>query len=349
MTVAISLGDPGGIGPEVTLKALDALGGDVQPLLVGSLDALRQHAERLGFDAARFVSAEAPVSEGCVPVLDVTGGAPFAVEWGRATAEGGRISMLAVEAAARLCLSGQADAMVTAPISKEAIALAGHDVPGHTEFIARLCNTVSGGVDEPLMLLVADLASGASLRVGLVTVHVPLRRVAELVTQDAIAARLGTMDAALQQDFGLGRPKIAVLGLNPHAGDGGILGDEEITTIRPAIEHARADGLDVHGPFPADGFFATDFSAFNGVLAMYHDQGLAPFKALGFDRGVNVTCGLPIVRTSPDHGTAYGIAGQGRADAGSMVAACRLAVQIARSRAAFRLDMILGAMPQSSP
>ena len=327
--VVVTLGDPGGIGPEVTLKALHELGDAAPPLLVGSLDALRQHATRLGYDPARFVATTAPfgAQPGDVPVLDVTGGASFKVDWGRATEEGGRVSMLAVEAATRLCLSGEANAMVTAPISKEAIALAGHDVPGHTEFIARLC-----GVEHPLMLLVADLPSGTSLRVGLVTVHVPLRRVADLVTKDAIQARLRTMEAALRQDFGIDRPKIAVLGLNPHAGDGGVLGDEEIATIRPALELARTEGINAHGPFPADGFFATDVAAFDGVMAMYHDQGLAPFKALGFDRGVNVTCGLPIVRTSPDHGTAYGIAGQGRADAGSMIAACRLAFGIAQIR-----------------
>ena len=175
-----------------------------------------------------------------MPVLDVTGGAPFDVAWGRATAEGGRVSMLAVEAAVRLCLSGDADAMVTAPISKEAISLAGHDVPGHTEFIARLC-----GVAAPLMLLAADFPDAEdgtprALRVGLVTVHVPLRKVAEGVTEEAILARLATLDAALRQDYGIARPRLAVLGLNPHAGDGGVLGDEEIAVIQPALDRARA-------------------------------------------------------------------------------------------------------------
>ena len=184
------------------------------------------------------------------------------------------------------------------------------------------------------MVLAAESGLPAPLRVGLVTVHVPLRRVAEGVTQAAILTRLRTLDAALRQDWGVAQPRIAVLGLNPHAGDGGVLGDEETTTIQPALEQAQSEGLDAHGPFPADGFFATDYGRYDGVLAMYHDQGLAPFKALAFDAGVNVTCGLPVVRTSPDHGTAYGLAGRGVASPASMVAACDLAVQIARTRAA---------------
>ena len=259
-------------------------------------------------------------------MIDVHGGA-FDVPWGQATEAGGRLAMQSVERAVRLCQGGAADALVTAPISKEAIARAGYTVPGHTEYLAELC-----GTPDVLMLLVAD-----ALRVGLVTVHVPLRRVADLVTVEAILARRRVLETALRRDFGIARPRVAVLGLNPHAGDGGVLGEEETTVIGPAIAAACDAGLLTFGPFAADGFFATgDAAKYDAVLAMYHDQGLAPFKALAFDRGVNVTAGLPLVRTSPDHGTAYGIAGQGRADPGSMRAACAVAADLAGRRAALR-------------
>lgn len=334
--LALTLGDPGGIGPEVAFDAARHAAADgYRPLLVGSAAVARAHAERLGGGLTIEAVTGAddlpllPRSD-VLPVLDVTGGAPFEVPWGRATADGGRLSMEAVAAAVRLCLDGRAAALVTAPISKEAIAFGGHDVPGHTEFIARMC-----GVTDEVMLLVAG-----QMRVALVTVHVPLRRVADLVTVEAVLSRRRTLDRSLRRDFGVEAPRVAVLGLNPHAGDGGVLGGEETDVIGPAIAAARAEGLVTDGPFAADGFFALHGpdgpvhggDAYDAVLAMYHDQGLAPFKAVAFDRGVNATVGLPIVRTSPDHGTAYGIAGQGIADAASMRAACRLAVEMVQAR-----------------
>ncbi len=333
--LAITLGDPGGIGPEVTFGAVAACGEDgYQPFLVGSLAVARAHAERLGLGVQIEAvtgpeEADAVLGRGALPLLDVSEGADLDLPWGRATAAGGALSMRAVERATRLCLAGEVGAMVTAPISKEAISLAGHDVPGHTEFIARLC-----GVTDEVMLLVSG-----DLRVALVTVHVPLRRVADLVTADAILARRRTLERSLRADFGIAAPRVAVLGLNPHAGDGGVLGMEETDVIAPAIAACVAEGFATDGPFPADGFFAAvatglpGVARYDAVLAMYHDQGLAPFKALAYETGVNATVGLPIVRTSPDHGTAYGIAGQGRADAASMRAACRLAATLARRRA----------------
>lgn len=332
--LALTLGDPGGIGPEVAFgAAMHAAADGYRPLLVGSAAVARAHAARLGLEvqieAVDHLSGLADLTgvAGILPLLDVTGGADVNVPWGRATGEGGRLSMQAVETAVRLCLDGTAHGMVTAPISKEAISLAGHDVPGHTEFIARMC-----GVTDEVMLLVAG-----ALRVALVTVHVPLRRVPDLMTVDAILARRRTLERSLRADFGIAAPRVAVLGLNPHAGDGGVLGMEETDVIAPAIGRANAEGLATDGPFAADGFFALhgpgSGSPYDAVLAMYHDQGLAPFKAVAFEEGVNATIGLPIVRTSPDHGTAYGIAGQGRADVASMRAACRLAADLARRRA----------------
>jgi 4-hydroxythreonine-4-phosphate dehydrogenase len=173
------------------------------------------------------------------------------------------------------------------------------------------------------------------LRVGLVTAHVPIAEVPSRITEDAILGKLRVIQRTLRQDFGIAEPTIAVLGLNPHAGDGGVIGQEEKEVITPALKAAKQEGMHVAGPLPADGFFATDLdSGYDAVLAMYHDQGLVPFKALAFDRGVNFTAGLPIVRTSPDHGTAYNIAGQGVADAGSMRSAIELAVEVASRRTA---------------
>jgi len=259
-----------------------------------------------------------------VTVLDVTGGAAPDVVFGAVTEEGGTLAMDAVDRAVDACIDGDVEAMVTAPISKDAISKAGYNVPGHTEFIARK----TGGL-QPTMMMVAG-----SLRVGLVTAHIPISQVASGVTEPAILQKLEVMVEALRKDFGIDEPRVAVLGLNPHAGDGGVLGREEIETIGPAIEAARAQGFDAEGPLPADGFFATQLDAgFDAVLAMYHDQGLVPFKALAFDQGVNYTAGLPIVRTSPDHGTAYGIAGKGIASPGSMRSAILEAVAIAGQRA----------------
>ncbi len=323
--LAITLGDPNGIGPEVVLKCLldDALRRAIDPLVMGSAAVLHAHAEALGLDVplAEVDAPDAPRPTDAIAVLDVTDDAP-PVAFGATTAEGGRLAMEAVTAATDACLAGHADAMVTAPLSKEAIQQAGYFFPGHTEFLAERT-----GAPAPLMMMVAG-----PLRVGLVTAHVPLARVPDGITPDAIQTKLRLMRDSLQRDFGIDAPSIAVLGLNPHAGDGGVIGEEEQTIIGPALESARANGLNVAGPFPADGYFATERDRFDAVLAMYHDQGLVPFKALAFEDGVNFTAGLPIVRTSPDHGTAYNIAGTGVASPGSMRSAIELAVSVVRQR-----------------
>lgn len=327
--LAITLGDPNGIGPEVLLKCLHDpdLTPSMAPLVIGSAHVLRVHADALGYtDLQIHAVDEIPteIPEQGVTVLDVTGGATPDVVFGAVTEEGGTLAMDAVDRAVDACIDGDVEAMVTAPISKDAISKAGYNVPGHTEFIAR-----KTGGHQPTMMMVAG-----SLRVGLVTAHIPISQVASGVTEPAILQKLEVMVEALRKDFGIGEPRVAVLGLNPHAGDGGVLGREEIEIIEPAIKRAQAQGIDAEGPLPADGFFATQLDAgFDAVLAMYHDQGLVPFKALAFDQGVNYTAGLPIVRTSPDHGTAYGIAGKGIASPGSMRSAILEAVAIAEQRA----------------
>jgi 4-hydroxythreonine-4-phosphate dehydrogenase len=213
--------------------------------------------------------------------------------------------------------------MVTAPISKEAIAMAGYTNPGHTEFIAK-----RSGSDSFTMMLVSD-----DLRVGLVTGHIPIWDVPKRTTSEAILDKLRVISTSLRQDFGIERPKIAVLGLNPHAGDGGILGKEEAEVILPSIQQSCEEGNLVFGPFPADSFFGIGaYRLYDAVLAMYHDQGLVPFKTLAFESGVNFTAGLSLVRTSPDHGTAFNIAGEGEASPGSMRSALYLAIDIARRR-----------------
>lgn len=326
--VAITLGDPNGIGPEVVLKSLHdpSLMPSMTPLLVGSAHVLRVHADILGFsDLDIHVVDDVPddVPPGDVAVLDVAEEAEPPVTFGAVTAAAGRLAMRAVERAVDACLAGAVDAMTTAPISKEALRMAGYDVPGHTEFIAQRTEST-----QPTMMMVAG-----GLRVGLVTSHIPLSEVPEAVTTEAILENIQVIEASLREDFAIDEPKIAVLGLNPHAGDGGTFGDEEEETIVPALETARKEGLRVEGPLAADGYFATQLNAdYDAVLAMYHDQGLVPFKALAFDHGVNFTAGLPIVRTSPDHGTAHGIAGKGMALPGSMRSALEVAVAVARHR-----------------
>lgn len=325
--IAITTGDPNGIGPEVVLKCLAdvRLLRYVDPVIVGSSSVLRYHQQNLALQDTRLVEvarADDEPGDGAVAVIDPEPGRAVEVEFGAIRADGGATAMRAVELAVRGCLDGTFDAMVTAPISKEAISMAGYAEPGHTEFIARL----AGG--RPLMMMVSD-----RIRVALVTAHIPLRAVPAAITESVLRERIADLTRSLRRDFAIDRPRIAVLGLNPHAGDGGVLGDEERAVISPAIRTACADGLHAFGPFPADGFFASRaFAEYDAVLAMYHDQGLVPFKTLAFETGVNFTAGLDLVRTSPDHGTAFDIAGQGRASASSIRAAMYLAIDVARRR-----------------
>jgi len=326
--IAITIGDPNGIGPEVVLKCLadSRLTKYFDPILVGSTEVFAAHARSLGFEEFRFHESLQFVEkrdDSNWPVVDISGDVPLALNIGHITEAAGRLSFRAVERATELCLSGEVDAMVTSPISKEAISLAGYASPGHSEFLA-----YKTGCKSFTMMMVAD-----KLRVGLVTGHIPVAGVSAAVSPELILSRLEIIVASLKQDFAISHPRIAVLGLNPHAGDGGVLGQEEPDKIVPALIESKKRGYHVQGPFPADGFFAAGaYRSFDAVLAMYHDQGLVPFKILAFDTGVNFTAGLPIVRTSPDHGTAYDIAGLGKASPGSLRSAIFLAIDIVRRR-----------------
>ncbi|NBC19088.1 MAG: 4-hydroxythreonine-4-phosphate dehydrogenase PdxA [Bacteroidetes bacterium] len=327
--IAFTLGDPNGVGPEVVLKCLadTRLMKFMKPVVVGSAHVLKVHANKLGYRDVRFhVVRQVPETfpDDAITVLDVAEGEKPRVLFGQVNEEAGRLAMAAVERAVDLCMEGTADAMVTAPISKEAIAAAGYTDPGHTEFIAK-----RSGSEAHTMMMISD-----DLRVGLVTGHIAIWDVPKRVTRDAILEKVGVISDSLMQDFGIARPKLAVLGLNPHASDGGVLGREESESIVPAIQRACEQGHLVFGPFPADSFFGIGaYRLYDAVLAMYHDQGLIPFKTLAFESGINFTAGLPIVRTSPDHGTAFNIAGEGRASAGSIRAAAYLAIDVARRRA----------------
>lgn len=319
-TIAVTMGDPAGVGPEIALVALASLGeGTGAGLrLVGSRRVIDTCAARLGLDAPRRMLETEDEGAGWEP--------------GRPTEAGARASLRAIEAAARLCLAGEADAMVTAPVSKSGIARAGYDFPGHTEFLAALT-----GADSYVMTFV----SGAR-RIGLATTHLAISDVPGALSVGLIVEKLTVLGRGLREWFGIERPRIAVAALNPHAGEGGLLGGEDEAIVRPAIESARRAGLDAEGPFPADtiyvGLGEPDGSGpgagYDAVLAMYHDQGTIPAKLMGFGSGVNVTLGLPIVRTSVDHGTAFDIAGRGTADPGSLIAAIDIARAIAARRAA---------------
>lgn len=242
---------------------------------------------------------------------------------GKPSDVGGRYAFKSLEIATQDLKAGLIDALVTAPINKEAMQMAGFPFPGHTEYL-----TQQLGVDESLMLMVSS-----TLRVGLVTNHLPIGQVAKNITRERVMRKIQIMNDALKIDFAIDKPIIAVLGLNPHAGENGVIGEEEERIIRPAILELKKRGVMVVGPFPADGFFGSgQYTKYDGIMAMYHDQGLIPFKALSFGSGVNYTAGLPAVRTSPDHGTAYDIAGKNEADPSSFREALFLAIDVAKNR-----------------
>jgi 4-hydroxythreonine-4-phosphate dehydrogenase len=312
LRVAVTCGEPAGIGAEVALKALVAnLPSRVEPVLVGPQQVWREAARLIGEPATGSTWTRIEIS-------------PAAEDWswGAPTANSGRIAAEAVERAADLALAGEVDAVVTAPLTKEGLAVAGRAFPGHTELLEARC----GG--RATMML-----AGSRLRVLLATTHLPLRRVAEVLDTERVYAAVCAAHHGLERDLGISSPRIAVAALNPHGGEGGVLGDEDVRVVAPAVVQAQRDGIDATGPFPADSLFHRAVSgAFDAVVAMYHDQGLVPLKLLHFHDGVNVTLGLPIVRTSPDHGTAFDIAGRGTARPDSFAEALRWAAEIAVRR-----------------
>ncbi|OFZ65630.1 MAG: 4-hydroxythreonine-4-phosphate dehydrogenase PdxA [Bacteroidetes bacterium RIFCSPHIGHO2_02_FULL_44_7] len=323
--VGISIGDINGIGPEVIMKALEdaRMLLDCTPIIYGSPKVFSFYKKEI--DAQEFnyqtVPSAAEANNRKINVINVISSEPeFTL--GQATQIGGKYAMEALEQATQDLASGKIDVLVTAPISKEAMAKAGFKFPGHTEYLADL-----SGEEDALMLMVSN-----ALRVGLVTSHIPLKEVSETITVDKVLAKIRAFSSSLNKDFALSRPKIAVFGVNPHAGENGKMGSEEQDVIIPAIARAKSEGILAFGPFPADGFFGSGAIAqYDGVLAMYHDQGLAAFKALAFDDGVNFTAGLPIIRTSPDHGTAFDIVGKDKASGQSMRSAIYLAIDIHRN------------------
>lgn len=321
--IVISSGDFNGIGPEVILKILGEQSlDDITPIILSTKSVIDYYNNiRTQPIAYHHANSIEDIAEGEINLLESYGHKTPSIAPGAFTKQSGKCAMLAVEKGLTLCKNDQADALVTAPISKEAVNLAGYNIPGHTEFLAEHTNT-----DDFMMMLVHE-----DLRVGLASIHIPLKEVHLQLSKEIVAENTEIMHRSLQRDFNISKPNIAVLGLNPHAGDGGVIGTEEIDFIGPAIENVRAEGIKVDGPYPADGFFGNrKYNNYDGVLAMYHDQGLVPFKTISFGSGVNFTAGLPIIRTSPDHGTAFDIAGQNKANPSSFSQAFSLAVELAR-------------------
>lgn len=299
-------GDPRGVGPEVVRAALAAFGTEAPEVDV------------------RVVGPEGPLAP---EALDELGARARTGRW--SDEDAGRFAGRAIERAVELCLEGTAGAVVTGPLHKPSLHAAGWRVPGQTEMLAGLA-----GVERVGMLMAAERTRlGGPLRVLLATTHLALRDVPEAVTVPLLVGQIALLDRALRTDWGLDAPRLALCALNPHASDGGLFGDEEARVLEPALAAARADGVDVTGPLPADTVFSRALAgAFDAVVAPYHDVGMAAFKTVTFGAGVNVTLGLPFVRTSPDHGTAFDVAGTGRADAGSTHEALRLAHTLAQRR-----------------
>jgi 4-hydroxythreonine-4-phosphate dehydrogenase len=326
LVAGISHGDINGIGYEVIIKALSdpSINDFCTPVVYGSPKVAAYHRKALNisnfsFNNIRSVEEAHSRKANMINCLDDN----TRVELGKSTPHGGEAALISLERAVTDLLAGKIDVLITAPIDKHNVQSDNFQFSGHTEYLKS-----KAGVEEVLMFMI-----GETMRIGIATGHVPLSKVPSLITGELLIRKLKLMNQSLMYDFGIRKPRIAVLGLNPHAGDNSLLGKEEAEIIIPAIQQARSAGILAFGPFPADGFFgAGSFAKFDGILAMYHDQGLTPFKALSFDTGVNFTAGLPFVRTSPVHGTAFPIAGKGEASENSFRQAIFLACDIVKNR-----------------
>jgi 4-hydroxythreonine-4-phosphate dehydrogenase len=328
--VAISCGDMNGVGLEVIIKSfLDPRMFELcTPIVYGNATIAKAYRKQLGTQDFSFniISNHDKNNAKKVNLLSIDESV-FEITFGTVTDEAGTLAYKSITTATDALAANHADVLVTAPIHKQNIPWESEDIKGHTEYLAHYANE-----DNPLMMMVHN-----NLRVGVVTGHVPLKDVADVLTKEKIVTTLEVFQKSLVQDFNIHQPKIAVLGLNPHAGDNGVIGKEEMDMIMPAIEEFNGEGNIALGPFPSDGFFGSgQFKKFDGVLAMYHDQGLIPFKTISNNEGVNFTAGLPIVRTSPDHGTAFDIAGKNEADPASFRNAIYLASDIYRNRRNYR-------------
>ena len=326
IVAAITQGDINGIGYEVIIKALSdpAMNEICTPIVYGSPKVAAYHRKALNignfsFNNVRSAEEAHVRKSNMINCLDDN----TRVELGKSTPQGGEAAFISLERAVTDIMDGKTDVLITAPIDKHNIQSENFQFNGHTEYLK-----TKAGADDVLMFMISE-----SMRIGFVTGHVPLSKVPGMINIDTILRKLKLMQNSLIADFAIGKPKIAVLGLNPHAGDNSLIGTEEAEIIAPAIEKAQKEGILAFGPFPADGFFGAGmFTKFDGILSMYHDQGLSPFKALSFDTGVNFTAGLPFVRTSPGHGTAFDIAGKGEASENSFRQAVYLACDIFRNR-----------------
>ncbi len=330
LKVGISIGDLNGIGTEIILQTFadKRMFKQCVPIIYGTVQVINEHIKSLGLPDIKINEIEKAeqAKEGVLNVFKCWDD-KVSIELGKENKANGRFALDALRGVAADAILNKIDAIVTAPVSKELINTEKEKFVGQTEFFTDACS-----VSESLMLMNSD-----NLRVGLVTNHLPVAKVAEAIDTNQIIRKLLTLNQGLVEDFGIERPKIAVLALNPHAGDGGLIGKEEKDVIDPAIKEAKNEGVMAVGPFPADAFFGTgNYQKYDAVLAMYHDQGLIPFKALAFGSGTNVTLGLPIVRTSPDHGPAFDIAGKNMAEASSFRKAIFNAVDIAKHRAAYK-------------
>lgn len=325
--LGISIGDINGIGPEVIIKVLSnsMLFNECTPIIYGSSKVMGYHKNIVKNPDFHFnnISRTDRASAGKVSLINCWQDS-VKINIGEATEESGKCAHIALDRAVSDLNKGFIDALVTAPINKKAMKMADFPYLGHTEFIAKSCDLLG----QELMMLISD-----QLKVALVSSHIPLRRVHEKISKEKIKECISILHDTLIQDFSIEKPNIAILGLNPHAGDDGEIGTEEVELIKPAIIELKKSGLLVSGPYSADGFFGSSlYKRFDAVLAMYHDQGLIPFKALSFGSGVNFTAGLPLVRTSPDHGTGYDIAGKNIADESSLRHAIYAAIDIVKSR-----------------
>ncbi len=322
------MGEPSGIGPEIILKSWHMRHkADLPPFfVVGSKDIFLKTGRKLGLDTALQIITSpdetSMVFPDALPIIDPGFTADF--DFGTASIDTAPVVVKSIEKAVDLIFDHQAMGLVTAPIQKSSLYDAGFSCPGHTEYLAELCHSKSGKFETPVMMLVSG-----QLRVVPLTIHIALAQVPQSITADLIENTCQKIHMALIQDFNLENPRITVAGLNPHAGENNAMGNEDTQIIRPAIDRLRDRGMNIDGPLPADTLFHTAArNRYDAALCMYHDQALIPVKTLDFDGGINVTIGLPMVRTSPDHGTALNIAGQNMASPNSMINAIKLAEQI---------------------
>jgi 4-hydroxythreonine-4-phosphate dehydrogenase len=322
--VGISLGDANGIGIEIILKTFQdkRMFDFCTPVLFGSNKVISFHKKALNLNnSIHGIHSLDKIVHGKLNLINITK-EEFKIELGKATPEGGKFALKSLTSAMEALKNNTIDILLTAPINKDNIQSKEFDFPGHTEYLEENLDGKS------LMILMTE-----DLRIGLITGHIPVANIAETITPELITEKVNIMEHSLKQDFNISKPKIAVLGLNPHCGDKGVIGKEDDEIIRPTVQKIKETGKLVFGPYAADGFFGSEtYKQFDGVLAMYHDQGLAPFKALSFGNGVNFTAGLSKIRTSPDHGTGFDIAGKNKANITSFEEALFTSLKIFRNR-----------------